>query len=280
MTAEQCYRHLKNTFSKASLPDPGLEAFFLLQGLYGITRTQLLSGTAVLPEDLSALETLTARRLAGEPLQYLLGQWEFYGLPFAVGPGVLIPRPETELLVDTALCALQGIPAPPILDLCSGSGCIPIAIAHCRPDAQVWGVELSEAAFGWMQKNILLNSVHNLTAIWGDVFQLPEEISSRCWQLITSNPPYIAADAISDLQREVQFEPRMALDGGTDGLDFYRRIPAISFSLLQPGGLLLLEIGEDQGNAVSALLKEQGFTNVTVQKDPSGNDRMVSGRKP
>ena len=223
---------------------------------------------------------LIRRRLEGEPLQYLLGEWEFYGLDFFVGPGVLIPRPETELLVEAALESVRGIPSPSLLDLCSGSGCIPIALGHALPQAQAWGVELSPPALGYFRQNLAAHRLPNVTAVEGDIFALPEDITWRRYHAITANPPYIPKKELPNLQAEVQREPPLALDGGEDGLDFYRRLPGICLPLLEPGGWLLLEIGEGQGEAVSSLLAAAGFQHMQVKADLSGLERLVRGQAP
>jgi len=259
-----------------------MEAAFLFQKAFGLDRGALLARGREIPDPEKAAEflSLLERRLAGEPLQYLLGEWEFLGLPFRVGPGVLIPRPETELLAEAALAAAEGLPSPALLDLCSGSGCLPVALGNRRPDAQVWGVELSPEAMDYFRQNIGRNRCGNVTAVLGDVFALPEEIARRRYQVITANPPYVRRDLLPTLQAEVRREPAMALDGGEDGLDFYRRLPRLCLPLLVPGGTLLLEIGEDQGAAVPALMAAAGYRDVTVKKDLSGLDRVVLGRSP
>lgn len=256
-----------------------MEAAFLFEKVFGLDRGALLARGNEKPEPGKAEEFLALldRRLAGEPLQYLLGEWEFFGLPFRVGPGVLIPRPETELLAELALSLAENIPSPALLDLCSGSGCLPVALGARRPDAAIWGVELSPEAMGYFTENIRLNRRENVTAVLGDVFALPEEVTRRQYRVITANPPYIRRDALPGLQAEVRREPLMALDGGADGLDFYRRLPALCLPLLAPGGALLLEIGEDQGPAVAALMTAAGYDGVAVIQDLSGLDRVVRG---
>lgn len=274
------YQMGREKLSQREEGDSPMEAAFLFRKVFGLDRGALAVHGTERP-DLAKAEkflSLLDRRLKGEPLQYLLGEWEFLGLPFFVGPGVLIPRPETELLAEAALSAAEGLPSPAFLDLCSGSGCLPIALGHHRPDDKVWGVELSRDAMDYFQRNLERNHSGNVTAVLGDIFALPEEITGRRYQVITANPPYIRRDVLPTLQREVRQEPVMALDGGEDGLDFYRRLPEICRPLLAPGGVLLLEIGEDQGEAVSALMRSAGYREVTVEKDLSGLDRVVMGK--
>lgn len=280
MTLSEYSRRLQDALAQAPNADPGFEAFLLLEQVCGLRRGDISGGERrATPEESAQLEELLTRRLGGEPLQYLLGQWEFYGLPVAVGPGVLIPRPETELLVDRALAEVAGIHSPVVLDLCSGSGCVPIAIAKERPDARVTGVELSGEALGFFAQNIQLNHIENLRAVQGDVLAPGGFTPPDPCHVITSNPPYIRRGELAGLQTEVIHEPAMALDGGEDGLDFYRALPGICLPLLQPGGLLLLEIGEDQGREVAELLTRAGYREVSVQKDYAGLDRIVSGRR-
>lgn len=224
-----------------------------------------------------AFAALCARRAAGEPLQYLLGQWEFYGLPFAVGPGVLIPRPETELLVDLALQRLAGKEAPTVADLCSGSGCIAISVSKNLPNARVTAVELSEKALPYLRRNIAQNGV-TIDLVEGDVLQ-PELLAGRCFDLILSNPPYISDDEMSQLQPEVCREPHMALWGGSDGLAFYAALPGICYPLLKADGWLAFEIGCTQQQAVGKLMAAAGYRNILCQKDLSGLPRVVMGQK-
>ena len=276
---EQLYRLGRRMLAGGEPGNSPMEAAFLFQKALGLDRGALLARGRENADPDRAKEylALVERRLAGEPLQYLLGEWEFFGLPFQVGPGVLIPRPETELLVEAALAAVEDLPSPALLDLCSGSGCVPVALGSCRPDAQVWGVELSPAAMDYFRRNITTNSCGNVTAVPGDALALPPAVTERRYQVITANPPYIRRGELPGLQAEVQREPALALDGGEDGLDFYRRILEGCRAHLCGGGMLFLEIGYDQGEAVSGLLAEAGFLEVAVVKDYAGLDRVVCG---
>lgn len=259
-----------------------MEAAFLFEKALGLTRKELLlrGQEPAEEEGAAAFLGLVERRLAGEPLQYLLGEWEFYGLPFVVGPGVLIPRPETELLVDRALEGAKNCPSPALLDLCSGSGCVPVALGKKLPGAKIWGVELSPDALGYFRRNIQRNRAENVFAVAGDVFAMPEEATGRRYRVITANPPYVPRGELVSLQAEVRREPALALDGGEDGLDFYRRLPVLCFPLLEPGGLLVFEIGEGQGQAVAGLLREAGYEDIRVSRDLSGLERQAEGRRP
>lgn len=211
---------------------------------------------------------------SGEPLQYVLGSWDFYKYTFSVGEGVLIPRPETEELVEHVLRALQDVPQPVVYDLCAGSGCIGLSIARDRKDAQVYGIEKYDAAMQYLLKNA--QDDRNFHALQGDVLGDPLDLPPA--DCIVSNPPYIPHAQLPALQPEVRREPASALDGGEDGLLFYRAIAAKWLPLLKKGGLLAVEIGEDQGSAVQAVFA-QYLKNVSVLKDSAQNDRIVIAKK-
>lgn len=205
---------------------------------------------------------------SGEPLQYVIGKWDFYESEFKVGKGVLIPRPETEELVDEVLNFAKEKKNPIIVDLCSGSGCIGISLAKKLPDSNVYCIEKSEDAFYYLEQNA--RGISNVILINDDInntFDIPKA------DIIVSNPPYIKTDDISSLQSEVQFEPKMALDGGKDGLDFYRIINEKWFEYLKEDGILFLEIGNEQGKIIKSVLTN--FNCVEVKKDIYSNDRIV-----
>ena len=208
----------------------------------------------------------------GEPLQYVVGKWDFYESEFYVGEGVLIPRPETEELVDLAVKYLKTVTNPVVIDLCSGSGCIGVSIAKAVPDSKVYCIEKSKEAFRYLEKNV--KDCNNVVLINDDIFN---DIDIENADLIISNPPYIKTSDLANLQDEVKKEPQMALDGGNDGLDFYRIINTNWTFKLKSNGVLMLEIGEDQGNDIVDVLTE--FNNVEVKKDMYGNDRMVVAKR-
>ena len=218
---------------------------------------------------------LATRRAKGEPLQYLLGEWEFYGLPFAVGPGVLIPRPDTEHLVDAALQFLKNRPQAAVADLCAGSGCVGLAIQKNAPRCQVTLVEKSTEAYAYLQKNA--------AALAPQAQRVQADILAGGfgqYDLIVSNPPYICEDLLPHLQIEVLYEPQMALNGGKDGLVFYRGILHHWLPCLQKGGSLMVEIGYDQAAAVTALFTDAGLTQVKTIQDYGKNDRVIIGTLP
>lgn len=211
---------------------------------------------------------------SGEPLQYVIGRWDFYESEFHVGRGVLIPRPETEELTELVIDNAKRFCSPVVFDLCSGSGCIGISIAKALPSSTVYCVEKSEKALQYLLKNA--ESISNVKVVNSDI-NYPSDIKNA--DIIVSNPPYIKSSDLSVLQSEVQFEPSMALDGGADGLDFYRIIAEKWNSNLKENGMLFLEIGEDQGEAVYEILEKQGFKEIEVIKDMYGNNRMVKSVK-
>lgn len=217
--------------------------------------------------------SLIERRLSGEPLQYILEEWEFMGLPFKVGEGVLIPRPETEILAEFAFDFLKKKNDPIVFDLCSGSGCIAISVAKLCPNSTVYAVEKSDAAFNYLMKNIELNGVKNVKAVKGDVFD-KMSLSGIAPDLILSNPPYIRSSDIDGLQSEVKKEPITALDGGEDGYDFYRVIASDWIKQIKSGGAIAVECAEDQTEYISELFSEQA-SDVKAYNDLSGLPRGV-----
>ena len=221
---------------------------------------------------MSRLADMLWRVKAGEPLQYVLGKWDFFESEFYVGEGVLIPRPETEELVELCLNYANKEKKLIIYDLCAGTGCIGISLAKRLPLSEVYCIEKSEKAYEYLLKNS--KGVNNVKALLGDInneFDLPKA------DIIISNPPYIKSSDLPSLQSEVLYEPDMALDGGADGLDFYRLINSKWAEKLNDNALLFLEIGNEQGKDVSSLLTN--FKDVRIVKDLYKNDRMVTGIK-
>lgn len=216
---------------------------------------------------------LIDRRLSGEPLQYILEEWEFMGLPFEIGEGVLIPRPETEMLVEFAIDFLKEKINPIVFDLCSGSGCIATSVAKHCPDATVYAVEKSDIAFDYLERNIRLNGVNNVKAIKGDILD-KSLLSEIIPDLILSNPPYIRSSEIEGLQKEVKREPTMALDGGEDGYDFYRVIASDWIQRIKNGGAIAVECAEDQTEYIADLFSEHA-SEVKAYNDLSGFPRGV-----
>lgn len=255
------------------------DARFLLLGLLGLeARDLLLDGDRILDAQAGdALDAAFARRLAGEPVARILGAWEFWGLPFRLAPETLVPRPDTETLVATALaCAPDRTVPLRCLDLGTGSGCILVALLSELPQAFAVGLDRSSEALRIARHNATTNGVGDRAAFavgdWCDALR-------GGFDLVVSNPPYIVRDVIQHLDRDVRLhDPRAALDGGPDGLDAYRRIldGVRDATLLAPGGRLLLEIGYDQADAVRALARGAGYADLGLARDLAGHDRVLS----
>jgi len=264
---------------RAALPLDPLENRILLCHATGLSRVQLItqSDRVLTPEEAQRLDALVARRLQGEPIAYIVGRREFFGLDFQVGPAVLIPRPDTELIVELALERLpQREETPPrLLDMGTGSGAIAVAVAVTRPDAAVTALDVSPDALAIAQTNAAANgaNVRLLHSSWFDALD-----AGATFDVIASNPPYIAAGDEHLAQGDLRFEPPGALTDHADGLSALRIIVAGSGRHLAPGGWLLLEHGYDQAAAVRALLLDAGFAEVQSWKDLGHIERVSGGR--
>ena len=257
------------------------EAELLLEKAAGLNRTALfLRGEENLSEEVLAVyEGYLSEREQGRPTQYILGEWEFMGLPFHVGEGVLIPRGDTEVLVETILEKQQTEDFKFILDIGTGSGCIPVSLGHYGKFEKIMAVDISQKALGYATKNAAENKI-SIDFYESDLFtNVPAEWKGKL-DAIVSNPPYIPKKDIEELMTEVKdFEPMNALDGGEDGLDFYRAIVEQGREWLKDGGWLFFEIGYDQGEDLRKLLKEFGYTEIEIRQDLAGLDRVALGRK-
>ena len=222
---------------------------------------------------------LVERRLAGEPVAYIIGEWNFYGMPLEVDRTVLIPRPDTEIIAGRAIeLAKMAGEHGRVLDLCSGSGCIGCALAHELPAARVVMVDISDAALAVSKENLRRNRQNRTICLKADALEKPP-MSIGTFDIIVSNPPYVASMDILTLDSSVRdYEPLGALDGGEDGLMFYRAIVQHWTQILRPGGWLMFEVGEDQADAVMALMKDAKYTDVTALEDTAGIRRVVVGR--
>jgi release factor glutamine methyltransferase len=267
-----------------------IEVQSLLQAVLQVNRAWLLSHPEQVLNDgqLSRYTALFERRLNGEPIAYLLASREFYGLNFKVTPATLIPRPETELLVELALQRIpQPLPSSPsqgsgmnkfrVLDLGTGSGAIALSIAHSRPDAEVVAVDASQDALAVARENAQRLNTGNVRLLRSDWFSA---LHGEHFDLIVANPPYIAADDAHLAQGDLRFEPRSALASGADGLDDIRHICAQAKAHLDPGGWLLMEHGYDQAERVHTLLQKAGFTGVFSARDIAGIERVSGGACP
>ena len=279
MTVNELYRQGAEMLDYAFVENAFFDARWLVEKALGINSTQfaLKKDKQVSKKDEVEFLSLIRRRIAGEPLQYILGEWEFMGYPFLVGEGVLIPRPETELLADFAKDLLKDKKSPVVFDLCSGSGCIAISVAKLLPKAKVYAVEKSGDALGYLKKNVKLNKAKNVEIISGDIADR-RLLQGIVPDLILSNPPYIKSEEIPTLQKEVLREPSMALDGGADGLDFYKILAADWLSRLPKGGVMAVECGEAQAEDISQLFFLAGGVTDTIN-DLSGIQRVVTATK-
>jgi release factor glutamine methyltransferase len=264
-----------------SIPDAGNDALVLLGAALGLTKAKLL---LAFPEAMPMNKWDTFRKMLeargqGYPLQYLTGKQEFMSLPFTVTPAVLIPRPETELLVEKVINFARNAPEPlKIVDVCTGSGCIINSICYYVKKGIFLASDISNSALEIAKKNAQeLGLAGNITFYQGDLLSL-EEFKGA--DVIVSNPPYIIRKEIQTLQREVSlYEPKLALDGGEDGLEIYQRLIPQAQTKLKKSGRLFLEIGCEQGAAISELFANNGFINIEVSKDFNNLDRIVSGEK-
>lgn len=249
------------------------------RAFFGLNRAELVVKGDKSPKAEIEAEFLTAveKRSSGYPLQYILGEWTFMDIPLFVGEGVLIPRDDTEILVREAIKRVRGVENPKIIDLCSGTGAVAIALAKAYPKAEIIAVELSDKAFSYLKENIKRNACENIKAIKDDIFRLYDEFSDSGFDAVLSNPPYIKTDIIATLAKEVQHEPKLALDGGKDGMIFYNSIIENWKGKVKRNGFIGVEIGEDLTNEIFKLFKGNNFEDVYVLKDMAGLDRAVFG---
>lgn len=274
MTYREAMNLGEEILSMANIADAKTDAWLLLSMVCRIERSfYYLHMEEDLPEEeLSEYEIALKKRAEHIPLQYIVGETEFMGLKFKVNSSVLIPRQDTETLVEEALKVVK--PGMKVLDLCTGSGCIIVSILHNVPEVEGYAIDISKQALNVAKENAKLNDVP-IVFERSDVF----DNVTGTYDVIVSNPPYIPTQEIVRLMPEVQeFEPIEALDGKEDGLYFYQKIIAESKEYLNTEGKLLFEIGYDQGEAVSAMMREAGFKDVQVIKDLAHNDRVVTGR--
>ena len=268
-----------------------LDAWYLLEHIYGISRVDFLmrrsdSFDAAQMEKSTAYQALIRQRSEGFPVQYLTGSTEFMGLPFLVNEHVLIPRQDTEVLVEEAISRMRNLEKPQILDMCTGSGCILLSLLLELPQALGTGVDVSEGALcvakenrkrlGLEQRAELIQS----DLFSADYFRKNSGNDHMEYDMLISNPPYIRTEDIEGLMEEVRFhDPVLALDGKENGLYFYEKITEQAGTYLKPGGWLMYEIGCDQGMDVSEIMKKNGFEQIEIKKDLAGLDRVVTGRK-
>ena len=270
------YRTLTDTLAREGIDEPSFEASLLLERFAGVAYATLMTERDRL-YDVPELEAAVARRLTHEPLQYILGEWEFMGCLFSVNPDCLIPRPDTEILVETAIRVLP--PNAHVVDLCTGSGCIAVSTLVHRPDVTADALELYPRTLALATENAARNQVsERFNPVEADLLDGGKErlMPYAPYDAILSNPPYIPTADIRDLSPEVHKEPMAALDGGTDGLTFYRAILRDYAPMVKPGGYILLEMGYDQATALQELAAAYlPHANVEILRDLGGNDRVT-----
>lgn len=275
MTLREACREGAGILSRAGIAEADLDAWYLLEWVSGVSRGHYLAypEEELTSDQEASFQKALAQRAERIPLQHITGEQEFMGLSFKVSDKVLIPRQDTEVLVEEALKYLKS--GMKFLDLCTGSGCILLSLLHSCPGAEGTGADLSGEALQVAEENRQRLGIQ-AELIKSDLF---EEIEGN-FDMIVSNPPYIRSGEIDHLMEEVRlYDPRMALDGHEDGLYFYRKIAKESLRFLKSGGMLLLETGYDQGESVPQLLREQGFREIEVIRDLAGLDRVVIGRR-
>jgi release factor glutamine methyltransferase len=265
-------------FTKRENPSPRLDAELLLTHVLGVDRVRLVieSERRLDPDELARYRALIHRRRAGEPVAYILGRREFYGIPIAADRRALVPRPDTEMLVEVALERTRSRSMyGRALDLCTGTGCVAVAFARARPTWRVTASDVSPEAACLAWENAVRQGVaFSVRVVAGDLFA-PHE--GERFELITANPPYIPTGELAELAPDIRdFEPRLALDGGADGLDIIRALVSRASRHLEPGGVLALEVGHDQAARVTELLVEAGFDEIHVRRDYGGHERVVS----
>lgn len=273
--AKDIVRDASRVLKEAGVDDPGAEAMAIVLELAGIEAAEYYAFNPDFSDDLAgAVMQAAERRSAHEPLQYITGRVEFMDMSLKVGPGVLVPRPETELLVDEFM---KRFSAPgeglKVIDLCTGSGCIALAIAMHYPEASIIATDSSMDAIKYARINARDLGLDNIDFLQGSLY---DSVPEGDYDVIVSNPPYIPSAEIGGLMPEVsKFEPRSALDGGEDGLGFYRQIVEGAPSRLKKGGLLFFELGAGQREDVEAIAKVKAFSRVTAIQDAAGHERVL-----
>ena len=284
MRARQAFDSVRRRLEAAGVEDAAFDAGVLVE-------TQAGEGWRWQDPDLdetalARLEELAARRAAREPLQYILGRWPFLDFELAVGPGVLCPRTDTELLAEEGAKRLAGKSSPAVLDLCAGSGCVGLGVKRLCPAARVTCLEKSPDAFRYLERNAASalpgfdGTRPAVTCVQGDVFEYQRRLAPESLNLILSNPPYVTDEEMERLDPEVRREPAMALRADREGLAFYEHIAPAYLPALRPGGWLAVEIGWKQGAAVQAIFRAAGYEAVACIPDLEGRDRVVAGKKP
>ncbi len=280
-TYKEIYDSAKKSLQSAGIEAVNSEILNIFWYCFGIDRSDLLFRGSEIPENSKYIKfcEILQRRCGGKPLQYAVGECNFMDMDLYVGEGVLIPREDTSVLVSASIDAIKDIQNPKIIDLCSGSGCVALALERGigRP-CDIYAVEISDKAFKYLSANHRKYS-SKAKLINDDVFSCYKNFEDGYFDLIVSNPPYIKSDDIKNLQSEVLFEPKMALDGGKDGLDFYEKICEFWIPKLKKGGILSFEIGQGQYDDVKKIIESFGLTNIKVFLDINDIYRAIIGEK-
>lgn len=294
MKALEKIREISKTLAASGIDTAEKEAEFIVMQALDTDLVGLCSNNPEInAAQMLAIDEMAGRRSKREPLQYILGFTDFMGLRLKIGEGVLIPRPETELMAEYAIQKVRRQKAKDssqgsvvrsqenykyrILDLCTGSGCLALSLAREFPDADVYGTDISEMALGYAKENAQVNGIDNVSFINGHLFEpFAGEEDKNEFNFIISNPPYIRTDDIQTLQPEIrEWEPLKALDGGPDGMDFYREIVSGSRKFLKNGGILMFELGAGCADDVSRMFADAGYNETEIQKDYAGMERII-----
>jgi len=277
MTVNEIYQSGLKLLENNNIENSKFEAQSLLQKAFSLDRVGFIMHKTDKADENCSHNFLNfiKKRISGEPLQYILGEWSFMGFDFKVGRGVLIPRDDTEVVVNLCIDFLKNRTDKKTVDLCSGSGAIAVALDKIS-GAEVTAVEIDETAFSYLETNVKENN-SSVKPVMADALKICDTFADGGLDLIVSNPPYIKSADIETLQKEVQLEPRLALDGGEDGCDFYREIVNRWSKKLKKGGALAFELGEGQADAVKALMTEQGFSDFKISLDFGGVQRAIIG---
>ena len=276
MTIFEAYNNISKRLSAAGIDDSSFEARAIIRHITGLSNAEITANPmrALTEFQENNITAILRQREIRYPLQYIFGTWDFYKYKFKVGVGVLIPRSDTETVMDVCLEFIKGKEKADVLDLCAGSGCIGITIKGECPRSQVTLVEKYDEAISYAQKNAKHNNI-DVKIVKGDVLEGCE--CENKYDLIVSNPPYITAEDMKALQPEVQFEPKTALEGGEDGLVFYRAIAEKYKNSLKENGMLVFEVGINQSESVKEILRENGFKDISSRKDLNDIERVVFG---
>ncbi len=280
-TRQELYREMLRMLTEAETEYAETECGFIIEFVTGrryMEYVKLSPNEKSDPDDAEKALAICMRRAKGEPLQYIFGEWDFFGLTFKVGNGVLIPRADTEVLVEKALELISQKEEIQMIDLCSGSGCIPAAVAHVNGKVRGYALEKSVEAFPYLEENLTAHAP-SVKPILCDVLDEKNVKLYKDIDIITANPPYLTDRDMTELQEEVKHEPVMALHGGSDGLYFYREIARLWKSALKEGGWLVFEMGLGQYSDVMDIMAENGYKDIGFTCDYAGIERVVFGRK-